>query len=136
MKPADPIAITNAYLRIVFTENNHGAGLENLLADDFTFYDPFANASTAREFITNTLRWIDTKKSLHVHRQFVDGNHVCSMYSIEVTTASGAMESFEIVDVVEIRADRIAVEKVYFADPVKFASDMGFASDYLKQFQL
>lgn len=129
-------AIVNKYLNVMLIENNHGRGLENLLREDFTFDDPFTKASSAREFMTNpaTLRWIDTRKSFRMRRQFVDGDQVCSIYVIDVVTPAGANASFEVADLFELRDGRIAKEKVYFADPVRFAKDMGFLPDYLKQF--
>ena len=129
-------AIVNKYLNIMLVENNQGRGLETILSEDFTFADPFGKASSAAEFIGNgqTQRWIATRKSFRMQRQFADGNHVCSVYVIDVVMPSAATASFEVVDLIEIRSDRIAKEKVYFANPVQFAKEMGFLSEYLKQF--
>jgi hypothetical protein len=135
MDAASAIAIVNKYLNIMLVEINHGKGLENILSDDFVFDDPFGKASSAREFIGNSQRWIDTRKSFRMQQQFIDGTHVCSLYTIDVVTASGTRISADVVDLVELRAGLIAKEKVYFANPVRFAKDMGFLSDYLKQMQ-
>jgi ketosteroid isomerase-like protein len=135
MDTASTVAIVNKYLNIMLVENNHGKGLETILSEDFVFDDPFGKASSAREFIRNTQRWIDTRKSFRMQQQFIDGTHVFSLYTIDVVTPSGTQTSAEVVDLVELRAGRIAREKVYFANPVKFAKDMGFVSEYLKQFQ-
>jgi|GEM_PF-5319225 len=136
METGSAAAIVNRYLNIMLVENNHGSGLENILSEDFVFDDPFGKASSAREFIDYSQRWIATPKSFRMQRQLLEGNVVVSMYTIDVVTPSGAGASFEVVDVVELRAGKIAKEKVFFANPVKFAKDMGFASEYLKQFQL
>ena len=122
------------YLKIMLTDNNHGTGLEEVLTEDFVFDDPFGTASSAREFLNNSKRWIDTPKSFRVEKQFIDGDQVCSVYRIDVTTPSGARVGFDVVDVVELRGNRIAKERVYFANPVQFAKDMGFLSAYLKGF--
>ena len=118
----------------MLVENNHGKGLEEVLTEDFVFDDPFGKTSSAREFLGNTQRWIDTPKSFQMEKQFVDGNRVCSLYRIDVVTPSGTKAGFDVVDVFELRANRIAKERVYFANPLQFAKQMGFLSAYLKSF--
>jgi hypothetical protein len=134
------VALVEKYLNIVLVENKHGGGLEHVLADDFSFEDPFVVESsiTRGQFLGNpqTMRWIDTPKSYEVQRRFADENRVCLAYTIRVVGPSGTAGNYDVVDVFELRGDRIAKEKVYFADPVKFAKEMGFGSDYVKRFQL
>jgi len=134
MNSRPALEIVERYLNIVLVENNHGKGLEDLLTEDFVFDDPFGKASSAREFLGNSQRWIDTPKSFQMEKQFIDGNQVCSVYRIDVTTPSGVKVGVDLVDVVELRASRISKEKVYFANPVQFAKDMGFLSVYLEPF--
>ena len=133
MDNASAVGIVNQYLDIMLVQNNEGKGLEDVLTQDFHFDDPFGRASSASEFTSYAQRWIATPKSLHMKHHFVDGDQVCSIYSIEVANASSARASFDLADVFELRRDRIAREKVFFANPVEFARHMGFASDYLKQ---
>jgi hypothetical protein len=136
---APAVALVNRYLAIMMSENKHGAGLADILDPEFAFEDPFVGRSdSARTFIDNpqVQRWIDTRKSLRMQRQFIDGSRVCSAYAIEVVGPSGTSASYDVVDVVEVHGDRIRKEKLYFADPLKFAKDMGFAAMYLKQFAL
>lgn len=132
---AKTTAVVSRYLRIVLVENNQGKGLEDILAPDFAFDDPFGKASSASEFIASTQRWIATKKTLNVRRQVVDGNWVWSDLELHVTTPSGQTSVVNLIDVVQLRDDRITKENVYFANPVQFAKDMGFLEDYLKHFQ-
>jgi len=134
MNSRPALEIVERYLNIVLVENNHGKGLEDVLTEDFVFDDPFGKASSAREFLGNSQRWIDTPKSFQMEKQFIDGNQVCSVYRIDVTTPSGVKVGVDLVDVVELRASRISKEKVYFANPVQFAKDMGFLSVYLEPF--
>ena len=134
MNSRPTLEIVDKYLNIVLVQNKHGKGLEDLLTEDFVFDDPFGRASSAREFLGNSQPWIDTPKSFRMERQFIDGDHVCSVYRIDVTTPSGGMAGVDVVDVVELRGNRIAKERVYFANPVQFAKDMGFLSAYVKPF--
>ena len=133
MDNTSAVAIVNQYLDIMLVQNSQGKGLEHLLTEDFQFDDPFGRASSMREFTSYVQRWIATPKSLHMKHHFVDGDQVCSIYTIDVANASGARASFDIADVFELRGNRIAREKVFFANPVEFARHMGFVSDYLKQ---
>ena len=129
MRNTSAVAIVNEYLDIMLVQNRQGEGLEHLLAEDFQFDDPFGRASSMREFISYVQRWIATPKSLQMDHHFVDGDRVCSIYTIDVANGSGTRSSFEIADLFELREDRIAKEKVFFANPVEFARHMGFASD-------
>jgi hypothetical protein len=133
MDNTSAVAVVNQYLDIMLVQNRQGEGLENVLTDDFQFDDPFGTASSAREFTSYVQRWIATPKSLHMKHHFVDGDQVCSIYTIDVANASGARASFDIADLFELHGGRIAKEKVFFANPVEFARHMGFASDYLKR---
>jgi ketosteroid isomerase-like protein len=136
---ASAAALVNRYLKVMMVENKHGAGLADLLDDGFVFEDPFVGRSdSAHRFIDNAQvqRWIDTPKSFRMQRQLVDGHHVCSTYAIDVVGPSGTAASYDVVDVVEVRGDRIANEAVYFANPLKFAKDMGFGAAYVKPFGL
>ncbi|MDP9037192.1 MAG: nuclear transport factor 2 family protein [Myxococcota bacterium] len=134
---ANAAALVNRYLTIMMVERKQGAGLVDILDSGFVFEDPFVGRSdSVHQFIDNpqVQRWIDTPKSLRMQRQFVDGRHVCSTFAIDVVGPSGAAASYDVVDVVEVRGDRIVKEAVYFANPLKFAKDMGFAAAYVKPF--
>jgi hypothetical protein len=136
---ANAVALVNRYLTIVMAENNHGAGLTDILDADFAFEDPFVGRSeSALKFIDNpqVRRWIDTRKSVRMQQQLVDGNRVCSVYAIEAAGTSGTSASYDVIDVVEVHGNRITKERVYFANPLKFAKDMGFATSYVKPYGL
>jgi len=134
METKNPLEIVNKYLNIIFVENKNGEGLTDMLTEDFSFDDPFSKSSSAKAFITNSQPWIKTKKTLRMQKQFVDSNLVCSIYTIDVLTLSGKTESFDLADYIELRNGKIAKEKVYFFDQVKFTKAMGFMEEYLKQY--
>jgi hypothetical protein len=134
MSSKSQLETVNKYLNIIFVENKNGEGLTDILTDSFMFDDPFTKATGAKDFIAKTQKWIRTKKTFHMQNQFTDDNKVCSIYIIDVLTPSGETASFELVDNVEFANGKIAKEKVYFSDPVKFAKKMGFINDYLKPY--
>lgn len=131
----DPVVIVTKYLNIIFVENKNGEGLSDILAKDFVFDDPFNVARSADEFISKTQGWIKTKKTLKMEKQFVDKNSVYSIYTIEVQTPKGDMESFQLNDYVDVKDGKIAKERVYVFDPLKFAKAMGFLDKYVKAYQ-
>lgn len=133
----EPSAIVNKYLNIIFVENNNGAGLSDILAEDFVFNDPFTKAHSATAFIDNpaTQNWINTKKTFTMEHQLITKNAVCSLYSIVVQTPGGKKETFQLNDYVELRDGKISKEQVYFFDPLKFAKAMGFLDAYVKTYQ-
>jgi ketosteroid isomerase-like protein len=133
----EPSEIVNKYLNIIFVENKNGAGLSDLLAENFVFNDPFTKALTAKDFINNpaTQNWINTKKTFKMEKQLVAENSVCSLYSIEVQTRNGSNETFQLNDFVELHDGKISKETVFFFDPLKFAKAMGFFDTYVRAYQ-
>jgi ketosteroid isomerase-like protein len=129
--------IVNKYLNIIFVENNNGAGLSDILAEDFVFNDPFTKALSAKDFIDNpaTQNWIKTRKKFRMEKQLIIKNSVCSLYSIDVQTPNGNTETFQLNDYVELNDGKISKERVYFFDPLKFAKAMGFFDSYVKAYQ-
>ena len=129
------LTIVNRYLNIIFVEDNKGAGLSDLLADDFVFDNPFSTARGSNDFISKVQMFISTKKTYKIERQFVNGDAVCTIYSFDVVTASGSTETFHVTAYAELRNGKIVKEREYFSDPVKFAKAMGFLENYLKAYQ-
>jgi len=81
-----------------------------------------------------TQNWIKAKKSIQMEKQFTDGNNICSIYSMGVVTPAGDTASFQLADYIALLGGKIAKERVYFSDPVKFAKAMGFMDTYLKKY--
>ncbi|MGH2645353.1 MAG: nuclear transport factor 2 family protein [Chitinophagaceae bacterium] len=127
-----PIEVVNKYLDIVFSRN--GDGLSDILAKDFVFDDPFTVARSAEEFIAKSKSWAQAPKYLRMEKQFADGNHVCSIYTIEAMALSGSAERFQLADYMEVLRQRISKERVYFFDQVAFTKAMGFKDEYLKKY--
>ena len=129
--------IVNKYLNIIFIENRNGAGLSDILAEDFVFNDPFTNALSAKDFMNNpaTQNWIKTRKTFRMEKQLIVKNSVCSFYSIDVQTADGNTATFQLSDYVELTDGKISKEKVYFFDPLQFAKSMGFFDGFVKAYQ-
>lgn len=116
------IDIVNNYFDIL--ENKKGEGLADVITEDVTFDGIFVKASGRQDFVNKFQSWVQLKKKYHTIKQFVDGNQVCSIQEIDITTPTGAKTKMELADWIELRDGKIANERVYF-DPREFGKAMG-----------
>jgi hypothetical protein len=65
-------------------------GAAELLADDFTFVGPLLQASDKAEFLAGSSGLGSIVRGCDIHRQWVDGDEVCSIYDFKVETPAGA----------------------------------------------
>ena len=65
-------------------------GAADLLADEFTFVGPVLQANGKAEFLAGA-GWLGSiVRGCEMHRQWVDGDEVCSVYEFKVETPVGA----------------------------------------------
>ena len=81
-------------------QNRQGDLSDVNLADDFRFTGPVASFDTAEGYRAMAREAGHAVRSFAVRRQFVDGNHVCSMIDWEMAIPGvGRMTSAELLDV-------------------------------------
>lgn len=66
------------------------AGAATLLSDDFTFQGPMLQANDKAEFLAGSAQLGPIARGCEIHRQFVDGEEVCSVYDFKIETPAGA----------------------------------------------
>ena len=95
-----------------------------LMTDDFLFLGPLmrlegrdANVALLRQFLP---AHIETR----MHKQFVDGDEVCSIYDLVVAGPSGAVITMAIADWIRVANGRLANQTIYY-DPRDFAKAFG-----------
>jgi SnoaL-like domain len=71
-----------------FTAGDVGGAAE-LLADDFTFAGPMLQASGKAEFLAGSSGLAPIVRGYTMHRQWADGDDVCSIYDFEIETPAG-----------------------------------------------
>jgi ketosteroid isomerase-like protein len=80
--------VFKAYLER-FTSGDVDAAAE-LLTDDFTFAGPILQAKNKADFLAGSAGLGPMVRGYEMHRQWVDGDEVCSIYDFKVETPIGA----------------------------------------------
>ncbi len=65
-------------------------GAAELLADDFTFVGPVLQANSKAEFLAGAAGLGPIVRGCAIHRQWADGDEVCSFYDFAIETPAGA----------------------------------------------
>ena len=80
--------VFRAYLER-FTSGD-AAGAAELLTDEFSFTGPILQADNKVDFLAGSARLGPIVQGYEMHRQWVDGDEVCSIYDFKVKTPVGA----------------------------------------------
>jgi SnoaL-like domain len=72
-----------------FTQGNIDGAAE-LLADDFTFTGPILQSIGKADFLSGSAFAAAIARGCDIHRQWAEGNSVCSFYDFKVETPAGA----------------------------------------------
>ena len=65
-------------------------GAAELLAEEFTFVGPMLQANGKTEFLAGSAGLGPIVRGYEMHRQWVDGEEVCSVYDFKIETPIGA----------------------------------------------
>jgi len=65
-------------------------GAAELLDDNFSFDGPMLQATSKAEFLAGSAALGPIVRGCDIHRQWVDGDDVCSIYDFKVETPAGA----------------------------------------------
>ena len=79
--------VFKAYLERFTSGDADGAA--ELLTDDFTFVGPILQAKNKADFLAGSAGLGPMVRGCHMHRQWVDGDEVCSIYDFKVETPIG-----------------------------------------------
>jgi SnoaL-like domain len=80
--------VFRTYLERFTAGDVDGAG--DLLADEFTFHGPILQADGKAEFLAGSTTAAQIARGCEIHRQWVDGEAVCSIYDFKIETPVGA----------------------------------------------
>ncbi len=94
-------------------------GAAELLADEFTFEGPVLQASSKAEFLAGAASLGPIVRGCEVHRQWSDGDEVCSFYDFQIETPAGAgsipMAEWSIVREGKLVASRLVFDTAAMA---------------------
>ncbi len=65
-------------------------GAAELLAEDFTFKGPILESTGKADFLAGSASAAAMARGCEIHRQWVDGDTVCSIYDFKVETPQSA----------------------------------------------
>jgi hypothetical protein len=65
-------------------------GAAELLSEEFTFVGPILQANGKAEFLAGSAGLRPIVRGYEMHRQWVDGDEVCSVYDFKIETPVGA----------------------------------------------
>lgn len=104
-------AVFQSYLER-FTGGDVGGAAE-LLADDFTFDGPILQANNKAEFLAGSAAAAQMARGCEIHRQWMDGDTVCSIYDFKIETPGGA-GSIPMAEWCEIRDGKLVSSRLIF----------------------
>jgi ketosteroid isomerase-like protein len=65
------------------------AGAADLLADDFRFHGPMLQSEGKAAFLAGSAQLGPIMRGIRIHRQWEDGDQVCSIYDFTIETPAG-----------------------------------------------
>ena len=102
---------------------NGGAGLESLIAKDISFVGPMARFSGAEAFAAGMKEMAPALRGIEIVRQFEDGDEVCSVIEIQLTTPGGEL-NLPATEWIQVAGGRIARARLYY-DARELAAALG-----------
>jgi ketosteroid isomerase-like protein len=66
------------------------AGAAELLTDDFRFHGPFQQSEGKAAFLAGSAQLGPIMRGAQIHRQWQDGDEICSIYDFKIETPAGA----------------------------------------------
>lgn len=90
--------MSNADIFRAYLERFTGGDVEGaaeLLADEFAFDGPILQAKDKAEFLAGSATAASMARGCTIHRQWADGENVCSVYDFEIETPAGAIAMAE-----------------------------------------
>ena len=96
----------------------------SLLADDFSFLGPVDQTTGIDAFMKLNESFFPLVRGMRMLKQFEQGNNVCSIYAMDLTSPSGTSLTLNIADWVVVNNGKMAQERLYY-DAREFASAFG-----------
>jgi hypothetical protein len=88
-------------------------GAAELLSDDFTFSGPILQSTGKADFLTGSAMAAAMARGCEIHRQWVDGEAVCSIYEFKMETPAGS-GSIPMAEWSEIRDGKLVSSRLIF----------------------
>jgi len=88
-------------------------GAAHLLDDNFVFTGPILQSTNKADFLSGSATAASMAKGCEIHRQWVDGDSVCSIYDFKVETPVGT-GSIPMAEWSEIKNGKLVSSRLIF----------------------
>jgi ketosteroid isomerase-like protein len=89
------------------------AGAAELLTDDFRFHGPFLQSEGKAAFLEGSAQLSPIMHGVQIHRQWQDGDEVCSIYDFKIETPAG-VRSIPMAEWNSVRDGKLASARLIF----------------------
>lgn len=122
------VAVVNRFYEITNDKRRPAgqvtADLRRLVADDITFIGPLMHIRGAAEYLALNEKLLPAHVETRMLRQFSDGNQVCSIYELVMSTPAGGRLTIPMADWIQVSGGRVVEQRIYY-DPRQFATAFG-----------
>lgn len=106
------------------TDRHDADSLAAMIADDMIFVGPLMTTDTASAYVGLNRDLLPRHVGTRMQHQFRDGDQVCSVYEMDVTTPADGILTLQIADLLTVRDGTISSQRLYY-DPRAFAEAFG-----------
>ena len=111
--------------RFYGTTNNRDAdGVARHVGDDIQFVGPLMATTGAEAYVEINRQLLPNHLATRMKVQFENGDHVCSIYEMDLRTPDGGSLTVEMADWITVADGKISSQRIYY-DPRKFAEAFG-----------
>lgn len=120
---SEPMAVVNQFYEVSWRQKD-AEGIRPLITADFRFVGPVDQRTGADEFVELNKGFLPFMMDTRMQQQFAAGDHICSIYEIDVRTPAGETLTLEMADWVLVQNGRLAEQHIYY-DPRPFVAAFG-----------
>jgi ketosteroid isomerase-like protein len=106
------------------TDAKRVADLPELVHQDVVFKGPVMQAEGAAEYIAMNEQLLGFHGGTRMLQQFTNGESVCSIYDLSMSTPAGGSLSMTLADWITVKDGKISEQRIYF-DPREFTQAFG-----------
>ena len=116
------LEIVNRYYDASNKKDPNAAGM--LMTDDFVFIGPLMRVEGKAANVELLKKFLPMHVEMRMHKQFVDGNDVCSIHDLVIRNPAGGNIIMPMAEWIRVRDGKIAKQTIYY-DPREFSKAFG-----------
>src|SRR5258707_15856430 len=96
------------------TDNRRMNDLRALVSEDMTFAGPLMKTTGSKEYVAMNEQLLQFHRGTRMLHQFENGDDVCSIYELSMTTPAGGSMKLPIADLIQVKKCKNAAQRNYF----------------------